>query len=113
MHVRGVLSHRKVLEALRPFIVSFWGQANDEPIPTDLRPLYEASGYGSSNVRCFVMDSAGRLLHSFNGFPGNAGNPLDYSLDQYAGYLTGEVAHAGAAPNVPMPTGEAELKLPE
>jgi hypothetical protein len=98
MHVRGSsLSQPKVIEALRPFIVAFWGQKDNEPIPADLRPLYEASGFGHSNVRCFVLDSGGRLVHSFNGFPGNAGDPTRTSPEQYAAYFAGEIARGAAA----------------
>src|SRR4051794_15074241 len=94
MHVRGSsLSQPRVVEALRPYIVAFWGQANDEPIPEDLRPLYAAAGRSYSNVRCFVLDSQGRLAHSFDGFPG-PGSPFDYSSDQYAEYYTREIARA-------------------
>jgi hypothetical protein len=113
MHVRGSsLSHPKVIEALRPFIVAFWGQANDEPIPDDVRPLYEASGFrGGSNVRCFVLDSAGRLVHHFNGFPGNAGNPVGYPPEQYAGYFAGEIARGAAG--LSLPKAEAARAAPE
>jgi len=112
MHVRGSsLSHPRVVEALRPFIVAFWGQANDEPIPADVQPLYDASAHGGSNVRCFVLDSAGRLLHSFNGFPGNAGNPLGYSDDQYAAYFAGEITRGAAGQT--LPKVEAALRLPD
>lgn len=111
MHVRGVLSHSAVVEALRPYIVSFWGQADDEPIPDDVRPLYDSAGFGHSNVRCFVLDSSGKLLHGFNGFPGNAGDSTRYSLAQFVSYLTGEIARAGA--EAPLPKSEAALRLPD
>src|SRR4051812_17744093 len=111
MHVRGSsLSQPRVVEALRPFLVSFWGQANDEPVPDDLRPLYAASARGYSNVRCFVLDSAGRLVHSFDGFPG-PGSPFDYTPDQYAAYYTGEIARAGLKTEVSP--GEAPIRLPD
>jgi hypothetical protein len=112
MHVRGSsLSHPKVVEALRPFIVAFWGQANDEPIPADVRPLYEASGARGSNVRCFVLDPEGRLVHSFNGFPGQAGNPTAYSREQYAGYFAEEIARAGT--RLSLPKVDPALRLPD
>lgn len=111
MHVRGVLSHSSVVETLRPFIVSFWGQADDEPIPDDVRPLYEQSGFGPSNVRCFVLDPGGKLLRAFNGFPGNAGDSSRFSLDQYVSYLTGEIVRAGAPTT--LPKSEPALRLPD
>jgi hypothetical protein len=112
MHVRGSsLSHPKVIEVLRPFIVAFWGQANNEPIPADVRPLHEASSDGGSNVRCFVLNSEGRLLHSFNGFPGNAGNPLAYSRDDYASYFAAQIARGAAG--LALPKRESLLKLPD
>lgn len=120
MNVRGSsLSHPKVVETLRPFIVAFWGQANDEPVPADIRPLYEASGYGGgrrdpaggSNVRCFVLDAGGRLLHAFNGFPDNAPNPTAYSPDQYASYFVGEIAYGAA--RLSLPKVDTTLKLPD
>lgn len=115
MHVRGSsLSQPRVLEALKPYIVAFWGQANDEPIPADVRPLYEASGYGSSNVRCFVLDPEGKLVHSFNGFPANAGDPTAFSKEQYAAYFAGEIIRGSARLTPPsVSTTPAALKLPE
>ena len=113
MHVRGSsLSHPKVVETLRPFIVSFWGQHDNEPIPADILPLYEASAHGGSNVRCFVLDSKGRLLHSFNGFPANMGNPLGFSTDAYAAYFTGEI-HRGSARLVLPKADPGAVRLPE
>jgi hypothetical protein len=112
MHVRGSsLSQPRVVEALRPFIVAFWGQANNEPIPEDQVPLYEASGRVGSNVRCFVLDSGGQLRHSFNGFPVNAGNPLAFSQDAYTSYFAGEI-NRGAA-GLTLPNVEAKLKVPD
>src|SRR5690349_7090847 len=113
MHVRGSsLSHTKVVEALRPFIVAFWGQANNEAIPKDIQPLYTASGRGGgSNVRCFVLDPQGKLLHWFNGFPGNNSNPMRYSTDEYAAYFCDEIKHA-AVPLQVKPRDSA-LKLPD
>src|SRR5690349_11793645 len=113
MHVRGSsLSHTKVVEALRPFIVSFWGQANDEPIPDDIQPLYDRSGRrGGSNVRCFVLSHDGKLLHSFNGFPGNNPNPMRYSSDEYADYFAAEINRAELP--VKVKARETRLKLPD
>lgn len=112
MHVRGSsLSHPRVAEALRPFIVAFWGQHADEPLPEDVLPLYEASGRVGSNVRCFVLDSGGRLLHSFNGFPANMGNPLAFSPEEYAAYFAGEITRG--AGRLPLPEEEPALKLPD
>jgi hypothetical protein len=111
MHVRGVLSHNAVIEALRPYIVAFWGQAEDEPIPADVQPLYDTAGFGHSNVRCFVLDSSGKLLRGFNGFPGNSGDSTRYSLSQYVSYLTGEIARAGA--EAPLPKEPSSLRLPD
>lgn len=117
MHVRGSsLSQPQVIEALRPFIVAFWGQANDEPIPADLRPLYAASNARGSNVTCFVLDAGGRLLHSFNGFPGQMGNPTAYSREQYAAYFAGEITRGAARLSQPPPARrdeELKLRLPE
>src|SRR6187399_321562 len=116
MHVRGSsLSQPKVIEALRPFIVAFWGQKDNEPIPADLRPLYEASGFAGSNVRCFVLDPDGRLVHSFNGFPEHAGDPTRTSPDQYADYFAREIARGGAAlpkQKPASPEGRRPLDLP-
>ncbi|HKQ40624.1 MAG TPA: hypothetical protein VJ063_21315 [Verrucomicrobiae bacterium] len=113
MHVRGSsLSHPKVIEALRPFIVAFWGQANDEAIPKDIQPLYDASGRRSgSNVRCFVLDRQGKLLHSFNGFPGNNPNPMRYSTDEYAAYFCDEINQAALPLKIKL--RDTELKLPD
>lgn len=116
MHVRGSsLSQPKVIAALRPFVVAFWGQANDEPIPEDLRLLYAASGPGGSNVRCFVLDADGALVHSFNGFPGHSPNPVAYTTEQYASYFAGEIARGAAALRkaAAAPAAERPLKLPE
>ena len=113
MHVRGSsLSHPRVIEVLRPFIVAFWGQANNEAIPQDIQPLYDASGRrGGSNVRCFVLDHQGKLLHWFNGFPGNNPNPMRYSTDEYATYFADEISRAA----VPLKAKvrASELKLPD
>ncbi len=112
MHVRGSsLSQPRVVEALKPFIVAFWGQANQEPIPADLLPLYQASQRGGSNVRCFILGPDGTLRHSFNGFPGNAGNPLGFSPDAYVEYFTGEIARGVAG--LKLPRVVPALKLPE
>ncbi len=113
MHVRGSsLSHPKVIEVLRPFIVAFWGQANNEPIPKDIQPLYDASGRRSgSNVRCFVLDHQGKLLHWFNGFPGNNPNPMRYSTEEYATYFAEEISR-GAAP-LKAKLRASELRLPD
>ncbi len=113
MHVRGSsLSHPKVIQALRPFIVAFWGQANNEEIPTDIQPLYEASGRRTgSNVRCFVLSSQGKLLHWFNGFPGNNPNPMRYSTDEYAAYFSDEINHGAAS--LKVKPRDSKLKLPD
>jgi len=100
-----------MIEALRPYIVAFWGQSEDEPIPDDVQPLYDSAGFGHSNVRVFVLDADGKLLRGFNGFPGNAGNSLSYTLDQYVTYLTGEIARAGA--DATLPRTQAALRLPD
>lgn len=117
MHVRGSsLSQPKVIEALRPFIVAFWGQKDNEPIPADVRPLYEASGLGSSNVRCFVLDPDARLVHSFNGFPENAGDPTRTTPEQYADYFAAEIARGSAAirkPAAPSQASRRTLTLPD
>lgn len=113
MHVRGSsLSHPKVIDALRPFIVAFWGQADNEAIPEDIQPLYDASGRGGgSNVRCFVLDHHGKLLHWFNGFPGRASNPMRYSTDEYASYFADEINRAAVPIKVKL--RERGLKLPD
>src|SRR5436190_4136520 len=113
MHVRGSsLSHPKVIEALRPFIVAFWGQANDEAIPKDIQPLYDASGrHTGSNVRCFVLDYQGKLLHWFNGFPGNNPNPMRYSTDEYATYFCDEINRAPVLLKVKL--RDSKLSLPD
>jgi len=117
MHVRGSsLSHPKVVEVLAPFIVAFWGQSNNEPLPDDVLPLHQASGGTShlktgSNVRCFVLDADGRLLHWFNGFPNNGANPMRYSTDETAGYFAGEIRRV--ATGLQTVGRETLLKLPE
>lgn len=113
MHVRGSsLSHPKVIQALRPFIVAFWGQADNEAIPRDIQPLYDASGRRTgSNVRCFVLDHQGKLLHWFNGFPGKESNPMRYSSDQYATYFADEISHAAVPLKIKL--RDSELKLPD
>lgn len=114
MHVRGSsLSQPRVLAALKPYIVSFWGQSEDEPIPADLRPLYAAAGFGSSNVRCFVLDPEGKLVHAFSGFPANAGNPTAFSTEQYAAYFAGEIERGSARLTLPeVSAAPAPLRLP-
>jgi hypothetical protein len=113
MHVRGSsLSHPKVVEALRPFIVAFWGQANNEAIPENIQPLYDRSGRGGgSNVRCFVLNHDAKLLHWFNGFPGKEPNPMRYSSDEYATYFADEINHAPGPLKVKVRDGQ--LKLPD
>ena len=113
MHVRGSsLSHPKVIEALRPFIVAFWGQANNEPTPEDIQPLYDASGRRrASNVRCFVLNHDAKLLHSFNGFPGNDPNPMRYSSDEYAAYFADQINYRAVPLKVKL--RDSELKLPD
>lgn len=117
MHVRGSsLSHPEVVEALRPFIVTFWGQSNNERLPDDVLPLHQASGGAShfatgSNVRCFVLDADGRLLHWFNGFPNHTGNPTGRSSDEFAAYYIREINRSGAGRTARR--AEMPLKLPE
>jgi hypothetical protein len=113
MHVRGSsLSQPKVVEALRPFIVAFWGQSNREPIPEDQRPLYEASpGRSTSNVLCFVLDSDGKLRHSFDGMPFGGGQPLAFSPDAYGAYFAREIARG--AEGLTLPKVEPVMRLPD
>jgi hypothetical protein len=99
------------VEALRPFIVAFWGQSNNEPIPADQVPLYEASGRVDSNVRCFVLDSSGKLRHSFNGFPLSGNRPLAFAPGGYVSYFAGEIRRGSAG--MTLPVVEAKLKVPD
>lgn len=114
MHVRGSsLSQPKVIEALRPFIVSFWGQANNEAIPKELIPYYEASPRGHSNVRCFILDSKGQFLHGFDGMPEVPGGPLSLSPSQFADYYVREIARGTRSLALPLPKGEPVMHLPD
>jgi hypothetical protein len=99
------------VEALRPFIVAFWGQEADQPIPEDQIPLYEASGRVGSNVRCFVLNSGGKLVHSFNGFPMSGGNILAFSPDAYGRYFAEEIQRGAAG--LTLPEVEPQLKVPD
>lgn len=113
MHVRGSsLSQPKVIEALRPFIVSFWGQADNEPIPADLLPFYRASARGSSNVQCFVLDAKGKLLHGFDGLPAIQGRPLTLSPGQLSDYYVREITRGTKGLALPLPKNEAVTRLP-
>ncbi len=99
MHVRGSsLSHPKVVTALQPFIVAFWGQSNDEPTPADVRALEAVVDRrdGASNVRCYVLDVKGKLVHSFNGFPRGERNPSGQRPEAIADYFADEI-NRGAA----------------
>jgi hypothetical protein len=111
MHVRGgPLSHPKAVNALAPFIVSFWAQKNEEDPPPDVKALYQASGRGfASNVRYFVLDADGRMVHCFSGFPGRRPHPMGLSLDEQAAYLIDELARA----NVALPKVSPSMKLPD
>jgi len=114
MHVRGSsLSQPQVIEALRPFIVSFWGQADNEPIPADLLPFYKASERGTSNVHCFVLDSKGKFLHGFDGLPVIQGSPLTLSPAQLSAYYVREIARGTKGMSLPLPKGEPLTRLPD
>jgi hypothetical protein len=114
MHVRGSsLSQPQVIEALRPFIVSFWGQAGNEPIPADQLPFYKATGRQSSNVYCFVLDSTGQFLHGFDGLPAIQGRPLTVSPGELASYYVREIARGTKGLSLPLPKSAAVTRLPE
>jgi hypothetical protein len=114
MHVRGSsLSQPQVIEALRPFIVSFWGQADNEPIPADLLPYYQATGRSSSNVHCFMLDAKGKFLHGFDGLPVIQGSPLTLSPAALASYYVREIARGTKGLSLTLPKGEAVTRLPD
>ncbi len=113
MHVRGgALSNSKVVEALQPFIVSYWGQSNNEEIPKDIKPLYEQTEDGPvTNVRCFVMDPDGKMIHWFYGFPDKAQNPTHHTPKQVEDYYVSEIKKATA--KLKIEGRKNELKLPD
>lgn len=111
MHVRASLSHPRVVEALRPFIVSFWGQQDREPIPDGIKEFYDVTGRVNTNARCFVLDADGRCVGGFAGFPDGASNPTGYSPDERADYLAGEIRRLSR--KLELKPREAVLRLPD
>jgi len=91
----GPLSDPAVVDHLQPFIVSFWGQADREEPPEEVQLLYDqCRGPRGSNVTCFVLDSKGRLLRAFNGFPTGAKNPSGRSFAEISKYFIEEITKA-------------------
>lgn len=114
MHVRGSsLSQPRVVEALRPFIVSFWAQKDNEPVPVELRPYYQATGRGHSNVRCFVLDSTGAFRHGFDGFPAPLQSPLAFDPEAFTEHYLREIARGSAGLALPVPKDPPTVRLPD
>lgn len=111
MHVRASLSHPRVVEALRPFIVSYWGQKDQEPIPEEIAKFHDVTGRVNTNTRCFILDADGRCLGGFAGFPGGAPNPVRFPADERADYLVGEIRRLSA--KLELKPREAALRLPD
>lgn len=86
------LSDPKVIDALRPFIVTSWNQHNDESTPKEIQSLLDAESPGrGSNSHCFILDSGGRLVHPFNAFPPLTRGPAQPTNESVA-YFAAEVA---------------------
>ncbi len=106
----GPLSDADVVGALQSFIVSSWAQKDRKEPPPEVDRLLQRSRHRSgSNVACFVLGSDGKLLNSFNGFPGGTGNPGRTSMKEIARYFVSEIAKAKAQ----GPRRENPLLLPD
>ncbi len=106
----GPLSDSEVVEALQPYVVTYWAQKDRAAPPPEIQALYDkADRRMGSNVTCFVVDSRGKLLHSFNGFPNGEKNPTGISMKEIARYFVAEIAKAGAE----APARTNRLTLPD
>src|SRR5262245_40218612 len=66
-HVRGSsLVWPETLEALRPFILTWWSGRTVADMPKDVRAVNDAADFGTKhiNIALVVLDSKGQFLRS-------------------------------------------------
>lgn len=67
-HVRGSsLASPAVVEALRPFVLSWWSGRTVEDMPADVRAVHRDAGFRGEhlNLGLVALDSRGRVLRSY------------------------------------------------
>lgn len=113
-HVRGSsLAWTESLEALRPFIVTWWSGRSADSMPTDVRKVYDEANFGADhvNLALLVLDEHGKLLRSTIPFV----QPPAYQFDPEAqgrGFKK-QLDELFSGLSLPKPpTASRKLKLP-
>lgn len=115
----GPLASPDVLAALRPFLVTTWSGRPGDPDDPEVAGIWRSSEFSTirgrkTNVYLFVLDSHGRRVHEFGGFPDRSINPEGYGPQDMVRYYRAELARATARLDLPE-TGSrpSALHLPD
>lgn len=99
---------------MSPFILVAADARRPQEYPTDVRELHEQRDRQRcrSNITVCVLDSAGKLVHSFDGMPGQ-GEPVQQFRQKMAGHCLRELETAKKLlGTLPTAAGEKKLTLP-
>lgn len=68
-----------MLESLKPYLLCVWNGRDGDDAPPEAQRLVRESGAGrgASNIRCFILDSSGKLVHAFDGLTNRHGDMGD------------------------------------
>jgi hypothetical protein len=111
-----ILSHSTVVETLAPFIVTYWNSAHDSQMPADVAALFRKSSrqvQSENNIICFVLNSAGDVLRSFNAFQGPTPVGPDSLRDRLAIYFNQQIQSSIRGLRIPAPKVNRAVVLPD
>jgi hypothetical protein len=103
------LSNARVIGSLQPYVLASWEQNPRGDPPEEVRAVLAKAGRWSTNVKCFVLDSAGEVRHSFDGFGGQRGPTGD--LQSLVPTWVSEIAESSK--KIGAPERKNPLALPE
>ena len=121
-HVRGSsLVWPATLDALRPFVLTWWSGRTVDDMPADVRAVYDAADLGGRhiNIALVVLDERGRHLRAavprvrpneFRFDPESQGKDFKRQLDELVNGLTLPKVAAPAEPKLTLPDVCAEGK---
>ena len=111
-----ILSHSTVVETLAPFIVTYWNSAHDSQMPAAVAALFRQSSrqvQSENNIICFVLNSAGDVLSSFNAFQGPTPVGPDSLRDRLANDFNQQIRNSIRGLRIPARTVKREVVLPD
>lgn len=109
----GSLSDAKVIEALRPYIVTAWSGRCGAEMPASIRAVFDEAGLRTEqNLLCIVLDAQGKYVRSFHPWSGKNLHEMRFDAARMADATLSEIRKTSALLKLPPPA-ESKLNLPD